>query len=124
MLAISPNINLHKFLPETWGFNIPVGLNYNKSVEEPRYSYLANDLDEFKDRVVSLFKNEDLRLEFSKNCKKVSENFRHGKVAKTWIKIFKFVIDELYPLRYYGKERKERVNLVKEFIHKLPIVSF
>ena len=33
-------------------------------------------------------------------------------------------LTELYPLRYYKKERKERVRLVKEFIHQLPSVNF
>ena len=39
------SISFDKFLPESWGFDIPVGLNYNKSMQEPRYSYLANDLE-------------------------------------------------------------------------------
>ncbi len=58
------------------------------------------------------------------HSKMVSQNYKISKVAKTWVKLYKFLINELYPLRYYKKQRKERVELVKEFIHKLPLVSF
>lgn len=86
--------------------------------------YLANTLDEFKERVVKLFKNDDLRAEMGKNAKKIAENYRMSNIAKIWVKLYKFLIDELYPLRYYRKDRKDRVELVKEFIHELPTVSF
>jgi glycosyltransferase involved in cell wall biosynthesis len=86
--------------------------------------YLSNDLDDFKEKAVKLLKDDDLRLEMGKNAKKVAKNYKISSIAKTWIKLYKFLINELYPLRYYKKERKERVRLVKEFIHKLPTVSF
>ncbi|MFX1314035.1 MAG: glycosyltransferase [Promethearchaeota archaeon] len=93
-------------------------------IKHGKTGYLANNLNEFKERTVTLLKNDDLRIEMSKNAKKIAENYRISNIAKIWIKIYKFLINELYPLRYYKKERKDRVNLVKEFIHKLPIVSF
>lgn len=93
-------------------------------IQHGKTGYLANNLDGFKDRVVELFKNDDLRAEMGMNAKMVARNYRISKVAKTWVKLYKFIINELYPLRYYKKDRKERVELVKEFIHKLPIVSF
>ncbi len=93
-------------------------------IKHGKTGYLANNLDEFKNRVVELFKNDDLRAEMGIHSKLVAQNYRISKVAKTWIKLYKFIINELYPLRYYKKERKERVELVKEFVHKLPIVNF
>lgn len=86
--------------------------------------YLANDLNEFKDYVVKLFKDDDLRVEFGKNARKIAENYRLNKVVEIWLKIYKFTIDQLYPLRYYKKERKQRVELIKEFIQHLPNVGF
>ena len=86
--------------------------------------YLANNFTEFNDYVVKLFKDDDLRAEMGKNAKNIAENYRIQNVARTWIQLYKFVIDELYPLRFYGKERKERVELVKEFVHHLPNVGF
>ncbi|MFX1397884.1 MAG: glycosyltransferase [Promethearchaeota archaeon] len=100
------------------------GYGIRDVIKHGKTGYLANNLDEFKDKVVKLMKDDDLRLEFSKNCKEISQNFRHSKVAKTWIKMYKFTINELYPLKYYGKERKERVELVKEFVKKEPSVVF
>ncbi|MFX1573042.1 MAG: glycosyltransferase [Promethearchaeota archaeon] len=93
-------------------------------IKHGKTGYLANNLDEFEENTVTLFKDDDLRREMGKNAQKMAENYRISNIAKIWIKIYKFLINELYPLRYYKKERKERVNLVKEFIQKLPIVSF
>ena len=86
--------------------------------------YLSRNLDDFKEKAVKLLKDDDLRLEMGKNAKKVAEGYKISSIAKIWVKLYKFLINELYPLRYYKKERKERVRLVKEFIHKLPTVSF
>jgi glycosyltransferase involved in cell wall biosynthesis len=86
--------------------------------------YLANNLTEFKDYIVKLFKDDGLRDQLGENAKKVAENYKVSKVAQTWIKLYKLAIDQLFPLRYYERDRKERVELVKEFIHHLPNVSF
>ncbi|MFW9826608.1 MAG: glycosyltransferase [Candidatus Thorarchaeota archaeon] len=93
-------------------------------IQHGKTGYLANNLDDFKERTVELLKNDDLRLEMGIHSKMVAQNYKISKVAKTWVKLYKFLINELYPLRYYKKQRKERVELVKEFIHKLPLVSF
>ncbi len=93
-------------------------------IRHGKTGYLADNLDEFKDHVVKLFKDDDLRAEFGKNARKIAEHYKMCQIAKTWIKIYKFTIDELYPLTFYRKERKERVDLVKEFVHHLPNVSF
>ncbi|MFX1306178.1 MAG: glycosyltransferase [Promethearchaeota archaeon] len=93
-------------------------------IRHGKTGYLANNLDDFKTRVVELFKNDDLREEMGFNAQMIAKHYRISKVAKTWIKLYKFTINELYPLRYYKQERKKRVELVKNFIKKLPIVSF
>uniref|UniRef100_A0A7C6AG62 Gliding motility protein SprA N-terminal domain-containing protein n=1 Tax=candidate division WOR-3 bacterium TaxID=2052148 RepID=A0A7C6AG62_UNCW3 len=39
-------ISLDKFLPQTWGFSIPLGLSYNRNIQEPRYSsIIASDIE-------------------------------------------------------------------------------
>lgn len=93
-------------------------------IRHGKTGYLSKNLDEFKNQVVKLLKDDDLRLEMGKNSKKIAENYRISNIAKVWVKLYKFLINELYPLRYYKKERKERVRLVKEFIHEIPAVSF
>ncbi|MHA1194944.1 MAG: glycosyltransferase [Promethearchaeota archaeon] len=93
-------------------------------IRHGKTGYLANNLDQFKDYVVKLLKDDDLREEFGKNAKKIAQKYKISEVAKTWIELYKFTIDELYPLRYYRKERKYRIELIKEFIHQLPNVSF
>ncbi|TFG26690.1 MAG: glycosyltransferase [Promethearchaeota archaeon] len=86
--------------------------------------YLANDLDEFKDYVVKLLKDDDLRLKFGARAKEIAQNYRITKLAETWIKIYKFIINELHPLRYFDIERKKRVELVKEFIQPYSNIGF
>ncbi|MFX1233311.1 MAG: glycosyltransferase, partial [Promethearchaeota archaeon] len=86
--------------------------------------YLANNLDQFSDYVIKLLKNDTLREEFGKNAKKIAQNYRIDKIAKTWVELYKFAIDQLYPLRYHREERRHGVNLVKEFVRNLPNVYF
>ena len=100
------------------------GYGISDVIRHGQTGYLADDLDEFADYVIKLFKDDDLRAEFGKNAKRIAENYRVSKIAETWIKLYKFTIDELYPLRYYNKERKHRVELVKEFVQHLPRVNF
>ncbi len=86
--------------------------------------YLANNLNEFENYVVNLLKDDDLRQQFGANAKKAAAQYKVSEVAKTWVKLYKFVINELYPMRYYRRDRKDRVNLVKDFIQRLPNVQF
>ncbi|MFX0148855.1 MAG: glycosyltransferase, partial [Candidatus Hodarchaeota archaeon] len=86
--------------------------------------YLANNLDQFSDYVIKLLKDDSLRESFGKNAKKVAQDYRIDKIAKTWCKLYKFAIDELYPLRYRREERQYGVNLVKNFIKQFPNVYF
>jgi glycosyltransferase involved in cell wall biosynthesis len=93
-------------------------------IEHGKTGYLANTIDEFAEYVVNLFKDDDLRIEFGKNAKERAKNFAVSKVAKNWIDIYKFTINELYPLRYNKYPRKERVELVKQFVYKHPAINF
>ncbi|TKJ18012.1 MAG: hypothetical protein CEE43_19090 [Promethearchaeota archaeon Loki_b32] len=93
-------------------------------IRHGKTGYLASNFDDFRKKVVKLLKDDDLRAEMGINSKMVAQNYRISKVAKTWVKLYKFIINELYPMRYYKKERKQRVELVKNFIQKLPIVNF
>lgn len=43
--SVSSNISLNKFLPDDWGFSIPLGFSYRNSVQHPRFSYLSNDIE-------------------------------------------------------------------------------
>ncbi|UCG29183.1 MAG: hypothetical protein JSV53_06565 [candidate division WOR-3 bacterium] len=43
--AINSSIALHKFLLEKWGFSMPLTLNYRNSLQKPRFSYFADDLE-------------------------------------------------------------------------------
>ncbi|MCK4371433.1 MAG: glycosyltransferase family 4 protein, partial [Candidatus Lokiarchaeota archaeon] len=93
-------------------------------IRHGKTGYLASNFDDFSKKVVKLLKDDDLRAEMGINSKMVAQNYKISKVAKTWVKLYKFIINELYPMRYYKKERKQRVELVKDFIQKLPIVNF
>ena len=100
------------------------GYGIKDVIKHGKTGFLANNLDEFKSQTIKLLKDDDLRAEFGKNAKKQAESYRVSRIAKSWMKLYKFVINELYPLRYHNSERKTRVELVKEFIHHLPDVNF
>ncbi len=86
--------------------------------------YLASNFDEYRKSVVKILKDDDLRAEMAKNAKKIAQPYRVSTVAKTWIELYKFTINQLYPLRYHNRDRRERVELVKEFVHKMPNITF
>jgi len=86
--------------------------------------YLANNLDQFSDYVIRLLKDDSLRESFGKNAKRIAQDYRIDKIAKTWCELYKFAIDELYPLRYRREERRYGINLVKNFIKQFPNVYF
>ncbi|MBD3195093.1 MAG: glycosyltransferase [Candidatus Lokiarchaeota archaeon] len=93
-------------------------------IRHGKTGYLANNLDQFEEYVVKLFKDDDLREKFSKNAKEVAENYRIKNIAKNWIELYKFARDKLYPLRYNRRPRNERVNMVKNYVRNLPNVYF
>jgi len=43
--SFNSNVSLDKFFPKTWGFSIPVGFNYRKYTQEPRFSIDADDIE-------------------------------------------------------------------------------
>jgi len=92
-------------------------------IRHRKTGFLANNLEEFEYYVVKLMTDDDLREEMGRNAKKEAEYYRISTIAKTWIKIYKFVIDNLYPLGYYKGSRNQRVRLVREFVQNLPNVS-
>jgi glycosyltransferase involved in cell wall biosynthesis len=93
-------------------------------IQHGKTGYLANNLNEFEEYVVKLLKNDDLREKFGKNARKIAEGHRIENVAKNWVKIYELTINELYPLRYYGRERRERVEIVKNFARQNPNIYF
>lgn len=100
------------------------GYGISDVIQHGKTGYLANDLMEFKDYAVKLFKDDDLRVEFGKNAKQRAQNYRISRIAKTWVDIYKFAINELYPLRFSNKDRQERVNLVKDYVASNPSICF
>ncbi|GAH56339.1 unnamed protein product, partial [marine sediment metagenome] len=100
------------------------GCGIQDVIRHKKTGFLVNNLSEFEKRVIQLFKDDDLRAEFSKNCKKYVKLHRIDEVAKRWIKIYKFTINELYPLRYYKRPIEERFQKVFEFAQKTPGISF
>ncbi|MFW9895462.1 MAG: glycosyltransferase [Candidatus Thorarchaeota archaeon] len=93
-------------------------------IRHGKTGFLCNDFDDFQEHAIKLLKDDDLRIEMGNNARNIAEHYRISSIAKIWVQLYKFLINELYPLRYYKRERNERVRLVKEFIQKLPAVSF
>ncbi|MGB9721153.1 MAG: hypothetical protein ACPL28_06740 [bacterium] len=44
--GVTTGISLDKLLPQDWSFSIPLGLSYNRSIQEPRFSsFIASDIE-------------------------------------------------------------------------------
>jgi 1,2-diacylglycerol 3-alpha-glucosyltransferase len=93
-------------------------------IRHGKTGYLANNLKEFEDYAVKILDEDDLRAQMGKNAREVAEEYRIKKVAQNWVKLYNFTKNELFPLRYYRKERRKRVELTKNFIKDLPNVYF
>ncbi len=89
-------VNLHFSVTEGWGYSI---LESSASgtpsvafrvpgvvdtIKDNFNGFLVNDIDEFKDKILYIIKNEDL---FIKNSREFAENFTWDKTAEMWHKL-------------------------------------
>ncbi|NHJ23613.1 MAG: glycosyltransferase [Candidatus Lokiarchaeota archaeon] len=86
--------------------------------------YLANNIEEFQNYVIKLFKDDALRAQFGIRAKEISQDYKISEIAKTWVNLYKFAINEVHPLKYRREKRAPRVNLVKNYVKQLSNVSF
>lgn len=100
------------------------GYGISDVIKHGQTGYLANNLNEFADQTIKLFKNDDLRIQLGKNAKQEAQKYRMSQIAHNWVDLYKLAINELYPLRYNHADRNERVKVVKEHIAHLPNVCF
>ncbi|TFF96290.1 MAG: glycosyltransferase [Promethearchaeota archaeon] len=100
------------------------GYGIKDVIQHGKTGYLADNYKQFAKRVIELFKDDDLRAEMGKNAKEIAQYYKMSNVAKTWVDLYKFTINELYPLRYYDRARSERVELIKEYVYGMPTVNF
>ena len=89
-------INIHFSVTEGWGYSIlessasgtpSVAFKVPGVVDTIKNNYngfLVNDLNEFKDRILYIIKNEN---EFSLNSRKFAENFNWDKTANMWYEL-------------------------------------
>ncbi len=75
----SGNLSLHKFLPKSWGFSIPVNFNYSRSEKTPKYLpgsdiMVTSDLPPEKMEEIRTFnESKGFGISFKKNTR--SNNF-------------------------------------------------
>ena len=73
-LNMSSNVNLHKFLPAQWGFNMPLTLSRNELFKQSRFKANSdilwedmNDIDKDREKTHTLKYRADLSLGLSKS---------------------------------------------------------
>ena len=89
-------VNLHFSVTEGWGFSIlessasgtpsvAFGVpGVMDTIKDNFNGFLVNDINEFKDKILYIIKNED---SFIKNSRKFAENFTWDKTAEMWYKL-------------------------------------
>jgi glycosyltransferase involved in cell wall biosynthesis len=91
-------VNLHFSVTEGWGYSIleasasgtpTVAFRVPGVVDTIKDNYngfLVDNLDEFKDKILHIIKNEEI---FSLNSRKFAENFTWDKTSELWYKLLK-----------------------------------
>ncbi len=89
-------VNLHFSVTEGWGYSI---LESSASgtptvafkvpgvvdtIKEGYNGYLLNDINDFKDKILYIIKNEEM---FSENSRKFAENFSWDRTSEMWYKM-------------------------------------
>lgn len=71
--TLNGNIQLHKFLPTSWGFSIPVNVNYSKSLATPKYipgtDIILNKSNPFLEQYQTNNEQKGMSISFSKGSK-------------------------------------------------------
>ncbi len=85
--SANSTISLNKFLPTKWGISLPLNLSYRNSLNKPRFSYFADDMeiegdDQFKQRTSSTQRSYSINVSKSGSkhwlLKKTIDNMSFG----------------------------------------------
>ncbi len=79
--------------------------------------FLVKNKHEFIERVLQIFKNDDLRRELSRNCLIEAEKHRMENIARTWVKVYELLID-IYPMIRARAEKPYRNAVFKDFVEQ------
>ena len=77
--------------------------------------FLVNNRQEFIERVLQIFKDDNLRKELSRNCLIEAEKHRMENIAKAWVKMYELLID-IYPMIRARAERPYRNAVFQDFV--------
>lgn len=85
--------------------------------------YLAKNLDELKEKVIYLFQNDDVVKNLGENARKYAEMHQIENIAKTWIKVYKKLIN-CYPIAPDPTYQASFQRIWKSFAEKNPGVIY
>ncbi|MHA1820585.1 MAG: glycosyltransferase [Promethearchaeota archaeon] len=101
----------------------PVADGIKDVIINNKTGYLVNSPNEFIEKVVYLFENEDIRRKFGENAKKEVQKHNIDNIAATWIKIYQ-KIKEWYPVRSDEEYQKKYQKMWQNFCRNNPYVSY
>jgi len=86
--------------------------------------YLVDSEKEFAERIISLLQDDESREAMGRAALDVvARNHKMEKVIETWERIYKFVIDVIYPLKFYHTSRSTLADILAEFCEKDPLLA-
>jgi 1,2-diacylglycerol 3-alpha-glucosyltransferase len=103
-----------------------VGTNANgimDTIVNGKTGYLANNLDEFEQKIIYLLQNDEIRNEMGRNAREIVDHHRIENVSKNWIKIYQKLID-LYPLRGEAAYKQVYNKIWESFARKNPGIDY
>ncbi|MHA1792977.1 MAG: glycosyltransferase [Promethearchaeota archaeon] len=86
--------------------------------------FLVQDENDFAEKLKILLSDDELQKRFGKEARKTcDQRHRMTRVIKVWEKVYKFLINDAYPRRFYGASDEEIAEEWKAFCAKEPLLK-
>ncbi len=104
-----------------------VGKNANgikDVIVDGKTGFLVNNKTEFAEKLALVLSNDELQRTLGKNAlDEVTQNHKMSNVVAVWEEVYKFIIDEIYPKRFYGASEADITEDLRKFCKKYPMLK-
>ena len=95
------------------------GMGIQDVIVDGKTGYLASTEDEFIEKTVALFENDQLLKTMAANARQVAEHHRMERIAKAWVEIYKLAID-IYPMIDARAPKPSQIKVWQDFVEFQP----
>lgn len=103
-----------------------VGKNANgikDVIIDGKTGFLVNNEDEFANRLVQILRDDELQRRLGVNAlDEVTRNHKMSNVVAVWERVYKFLIDVVYPRRFFGATEEDITQDMRDFCAREPLL--